>query len=94
MSLYTLQAKPGNERYRITVGWNPHRSFFARVEDDSWNPDTDPEPDYDPVPVNISAMHDVREPDTILAVVEPYAVVPDHLIYDLRSDMRAHPIRW
>ena len=23
------------KRYRITVGWNPHRSFFARLEDDS-----------------------------------------------------------
>jgi len=88
----SLKAKPGNENYRSPSAGTPHRSLFARVEDTSCNPDTDP--DGDPVPVNISDLHDVRDPETSLAAVEPYAVVPDDLIYDLGSDMRSHPVRW
>ncbi|SCF50009.1 hypothetical protein GA0070216_1446 [Micromonospora matsumotoense] len=92
MSLYRLTPKPGRERYAIQVGWNPHRTLFANVTDHSWDPDADP--DNEPDAVTLGLIEDILDPAALLAAVEPYAVIPEDLIYTLRADMHSHPVRW
>lgn len=91
MSLYPLTPKPGCERYTVQVGWNPHRTLFANVTDHTWNPDTDP--DDEPDSVSLGLVEDIFDPAVVLAAVEPYTVIPEDLIHQLRADMREHPVR-
>lgn len=90
MSLYTLTPKPGCERYTIAVGWNPHRTFFATVNDFSWDPATEPN---DPDAVCLGRVETILDPTDVLIAVEPYAVIPEDLPAQLRADKAAHPPR-
>lgn len=83
MSLYSLDPKPGCERYTIQVGWNPHRTLFCTVAD--FDPDIDPgdPPEF----VQIGLLEQVLDATAIVAAVEPYAVIPDDLIQRLEADM-------
>lgn len=85
MSLYSLDPKPGYERYTIQVGWNPHRTLFCTVADFAFDPDTDlgDPPDF----VQLGLLEQVLDAEVIVAAVEPYAMVPGNLIYRLEVDM-------
>ena len=85
MSLYDLTPKPGFERYTVQVGWNPHRTLFCTVADFSYDPDTDPDnpPDF----VQLGLLEQILDAEEVLAAVEPYAVIPDDLAYQLDVDM-------
>ncbi|BCY07309.1 hypothetical protein [Actinoplanes sp. L3-i22] len=90
MSLYSLDPKPGFERYTIRVGWNPHRTLFCTVADFDYDPDTDPDnpPDY----VDLGLLEQVIDPQVIVAAVEPYAVIPDDLVKRLEVDIIEHHV--
>jgi hypothetical protein len=85
VSLYSLTPRPGSERYLVQVGWNPHRTLFCTVADFGYDPDTDPgdPPDF----VQLGLSEQILDVATIVAAVEPYAVIPDDVITRLEEDM-------
>ncbi|WP_435124401.1 hypothetical protein [Micromonospora tulbaghiae] len=91
MSVYTLTAKPGFERYTIQVGWKPHRTYVATVVDVAWDPVTDP--DNEPDTVRMGMVETVLDPAEVLLAVEPYADIPAGLLTALRADQATHPLR-
>ncbi|MBM0240202.1 hypothetical protein JNW88_29455 [Micromonospora sp. ATA32] len=91
MSLYTLTAKPGFERYTIQVGWNPHRTYVATVVDFTWDPVT--EPHHEPDTIHLGRMGDDSRPGEVLLAVAPYAEIAADLPAMLRADQAAHPVR-
>lgn len=92
MSLYPLTPKPGYERYTIQIGWNPGRSFYANIFDDT--SDTDPEstPDHpEPISVHLGMGDPILNASVVIDAVREYAVIPTTLASDLNTDQARRP---
>jgi hypothetical protein len=83
MSRYTFEGKEAN--IEIVVGWDhPLQTFFVQVWDRERcdNPYSIDEPEF----WAGAWMGEIRTVEDLLVLVEPYVVVPDEVVENLRRD--------
>ena len=87
MSRHDLQPKPGRpEVIKATVGWDRAlQTFFAQVFTR-----TEAEGEEGDATIWIgTAPGELPTPEAAIAVVAPYAVIPDGLVEQLKAEMKA-----
>jgi hypothetical protein len=77
MSRHILAPRPGKEGHEIVIGWDrPLATFFAMVRTG------------DDLPLWVGCTYgEILDPSRVIALVRPYALIPDDLDQRLRADM-------
>ncbi|QPI75523.1 hypothetical protein [Sphingobium sp. Cam5-1] len=86
MSRYLLKPKAGTDVISVVVGWDrPLQTFFAQV----FTP-TEEEPEEGEATIWLGTEPgELPTPEAAIAVVAPYAEIPEALAADLDADMGA-----